>query len=881
MNEQTRSVAIIIILGMCTFALYLITGPDWSDNEPVLYAENEQSPWLEAQVHNQIVYFLRESPHQIDRFDLTSESWLSPIALQETPTAFAVDSDGLYVAEGDDINHYELNGANPTNMLNDPGVSVRFIVTADEYIYFHFVNGFARRIRSIDKATAVIIDSTATSRSFSSAAIAPTVDKLSVQNIDSSPRHIKQIVLHDNGTFGPLNLTPYLGLIRIGSELYTSPDETYLIDNSGAVYATGGLTITYSLAGPFIDIAFYNQQPVVLREGFVYLYDEHYREIGRQEVANSATNLFVHDDNLFVFLSSGQVVKIALADIPPAAPAPIVDPQATHFTAAALAWDEEDTLFILSREHQNIFRWSSSQRQYLTAIPLTDEAEYISFDSQNERLFVGYLSGRIATIDLDTLVEQTFANNIPPYAVNTHPTTCNISFIDDHILICSRVAWTTYQVDGLVNHRYMVFPRSIMLAEHYAWYDAYRRFYFTRYAYGNTYLSWVEVDTSGNYSWPPTNLQFNGVLFNAPMQVDQPQNTLLLGSGHIIDLETPAVTGMLADTFDHATLLNGFLVSQKTISSDGSQVTRWNADYQIMATSAVPGTSLQLLTTPDNQILSVTEWLGRPFFTIWDENLNIVYQDSYETVHLPLTFNNYCSDFYDDFSNPNRGWFVGENPIVKTAYIDDEYQVLNKVGGYINLLFAPSCPVPNYAVSVDARWVGTPGNSYGLLFGLTEDGAEFYIADVNTDLQMYRVMRYRNGQLQTIVGPHESIHIQPGTAVNNLRVFVGMPSQTPRLFINDVDHGFIYEPIGSGTRVGLVASGYQGQNNADARFDNFVFRRSASAFETASTPDIVLEPEELLTESWSIELGEPIWLSPDTGSISIPVLPAWPTTDSD
>lgn len=375
MNKRIRPVAALIVLGTFVFAIYLVVMSDWGRNQ-ALHAEAEESPWLDAQVHNGIVYLLRESPPQIQRFALNTETWLTPIALQETPTAFAVDSDGLYVAEGDDVNHYELNGANPTNIINDPEISVRFIIPADEYIYLYSIQSLG--LVSIDKTTAVIIDTFPpfSSRSYNSAAIAPTVDKLFVQYMGLSPRNIMQIVLNNNGTFGPSKRTPYHGLIRIGSEVYTSPDETYLIDNSGAVYATDSLSITHSLPNSFTDIAFYNQQPVVLREGFVYLYDETYLEIGRQAVADSATNLFVQGDNLFVFSSSGQVAKIPVADIPPAAPAPIVDPQATHFTAAAFAWDEEDTLFILSREHQNIFRWSPSQRQYLTSIPLTGEAEY-------------------------------------------------------------------------------------------------------------------------------------------------------------------------------------------------------------------------------------------------------------------------------------------------------------------------------------------------------------------------------------------------------------------------------------------------------------------------------------------------------------------------
>lgn len=138
------------------------------------------------------------------------------------------------------------------------------------------------------------------------------------------------------------------------------------------------------------------------------------------------------------------------------------------------------------------------------------------------------------------------------------------------------------------------------------------------------------------------------------------------------------------------------------------------------------------------------------------------------TIYLPITLRDSCHGFFDNFSNPESGWGEGEDESVRNEYLDGEYRILTKDDEYIYFFYAPTCDRQNYVVEVDARWVGTPGLSYGLIFGYTGTGAQMYIFDVNTDFTVYALYRFDDGY--EIVPPTYSPAVNGGTASNHLKV---------------------------------------------------------------------------------------------------------------
>jgi uncharacterized repeat protein (TIGR01451 family) len=187
-------------------------------------------------------------------------------------------------------------------------------------------------------------------------------------------------------------------------------------------------------------------------------------------------------------------------------------------------------------------------------------------------------------------------------------------------------------------------------------------------------------------------------------------------------------------------------------------------------------------------------------------------------VYLPTCTRNYCycPDFFDDFSNPASGWEVTDDAYVRTEYVNGEYRILTKRAGYVYLFRAPTCDRHDYVVEVDARWVGTPGDSYGLVFGLTGDFSRFYTFRMNTDTGWWELRQWPDGYAASAF----SSAINSGTASNHLKVTRRL-SEIELEVNGTVVHTGGDDTMDDWTGAGLVSSPYDDTPTSDARFDNF------------------------------------------------------------
>jgi hypothetical protein len=196
------------------------------------------------------------------------------------------------------------------------------------------------------------------------------------------------------------------------------------------------------------------------------------------------------------------------------------------------------------------------------------------------------------------------------------------------------------------------------------------------------------------------------------------------------------------------------------------------------------------------------------------------YQGEFHQMALPLCLTNYCSDFYDDFSDPSSGWEAGEDKYVRFGYLNGEYQIVSKKSGYFYLFDSPSCERVNYIVEVDARWVGKTGNSYGIVFGISGNFDRYYLFEINTDYQMFRLLYHGEAGWDVIIAPENSGSVQSGNATNHLKV--AREGNNIGLWINGVKERTVFDNRISGpTKAGIVSSPYSNRSTSDARFDNF------------------------------------------------------------
>lgn len=194
-------------------------------------------------------------------------------------------------------------------------------------------------------------------------------------------------------------------------------------------------------------------------------------------------------------------------------------------------------------------------------------------------------------------------------------------------------------------------------------------------------------------------------------------------------------------------------------------------------------------------------------------------------VYLPITFPYYCPDYYDDFSNPASEWYVGDDGYARFEYLHGEYRILSK-DIFDNHSDAPSCARDNYTVEVDARWVGISGESYGIVFGLTENLDEFYLFEVSPDYQDFALYRFDGYDYLTIIPYTYSPFINNGFSSNQIKITRNRYQIT--LGVNGIVLGTWTDAniIGE-TYAGIFSLAYIEDPISDARFDNFSIRSLA------------------------------------------------------
>ena len=195
-------------------------------------------------------------------------------------------------------------------------------------------------------------------------------------------------------------------------------------------------------------------------------------------------------------------------------------------------------------------------------------------------------------------------------------------------------------------------------------------------------------------------------------------------------------------------------------------------------------------------------------------------------VFLPCIYKDYCSfQYFDDFSNPDSGWKIGNHPNLMYGYLDGEYQIIIR-----NLnsswLVTPNLVLPaNYRIEVDAYGYALSAGqgSYGLVFGtrfgkdkITYETYEFLVAPDQTFTLEKRTM---DGTLSKLITwTYSNVINESGS--NHLRV--DRVGTFIRLYVNGVQVANVNDAsfAGTGRDAGLQVYSYD-IAAVIARFDNF------------------------------------------------------------
>lgn len=105
-----------------------------------------------------------------------------------------------------------------------------------------------------------------------------------------------------------------------------------------------------------------------------------------------------------------EVTEVPLADFSVAQPGEPVDPAGLAYTSDEFEYDEADgIIYLLSKLHVSIFRWSVTEQRYLTSIPLTVVPKFLSLDADADVIYLADDDGKIKKLPLYSLVESHIA----------------------------------------------------------------------------------------------------------------------------------------------------------------------------------------------------------------------------------------------------------------------------------------------------------------------------------------------------------------------------------------------------------------------------------------------------------------------------------------
>jgi len=586
--------------------------------------------------HGDIGYFLNANPPRLERYDIPHEAWLSPVLLADSdggPTAGLVDDDGIYVAYDKAVYRYDADGGGRTHVLNaqDPVIALH---SDGNLLFVNHTAGLYARFISVNKTTNTIVDTFENYvDSVRGSSIARGVNRIFGRTQGISPSDISYVAYDDNGNFTGGGASPYHGDYPGASITWVFPNDGKVVDNSGTIYSTSGLTRMASFGSSITDIDFFGDDvPIILSGDKLTAYTSGILPAGSTTLDGSPSEIFVNDTNVITFtpdatLPSGfRAATVPLSELDAPTPGEPVDPVGLPFTPDKIERSADGDVLLYSKTHQSIFRWDPATRSYSATIPLVGTAEFMAYSAVTDTAYLAYESGLINQIRLGaanpaevpfailpdnpiglaTCGEYVFAAD-PSGAWCTHYT-----FAPDGTLVDS-VDWNYY-------------------SREYIWSSANQKMYFFRDDTSPNDLLSEEIHADGGIGGKMDSPLHTSTGFSHPIRVAPDGSVVVLGSGMIHDATSLArQTLALANSISDAAWLGRQLYTVRGIAGT-TQYQRWaEPTYALERTVQTTGNPHALLAIAEDRLLGITiDSRGIPVFTVMNGNLD-------EAEYLGLT----------------------------------------------------------------------------------------------------------------------------------------------------------------------------------------------------------------------------------------------------
>jgi len=610
--------------------------------------------WIDSKQQGNLVYFLYDSPAVIKRYDLNLEAFISDLTFGNSDaTAFHVDSDGLYIAFNRNLSRYSLSGTNGISLGNSDA-TISEIIASSSAVYA----AYSDNLMSIRKSDNTLIETKDFFYRMNGLSYSPLKGRLYARNVGISPSDILYINLPADGSFNNNHPdqtdSPYHGDYPNASETYLFPDEQRVVDNSGIIYTTDGLSYIGSFAGSFQDISFYENLPIILRDGELVSYSASNIETGSHAYPDQidVKKIIVNNDQVFGFYESGfaqlSAIKTPIDDLDPDQPGEPINPIGLEYDPDHMIMGDDGVIYILSRSNMSVFRWSIQSQQYLSTIPLIGVPDYFAYSAENQALYFAYGMGKITKIALDDQFEETTFVNLPSPPLGLATAGQYIFAVDPSGAWFSH--WTFSPNGELISQK--EWNRS---SKEFIWNSTNRRMYHFRDGTSPNDLHWEEIRNDGTLGDGGDSPYHSSTGIVYPIRVAPDGSAVVLGSGRVYDGITLSQVSSLSNNIYDAIWYQGKLFTLK--ADDTSTVLQeWDpsANYSLSDETSFSGPPIRLLNVSafsKNWTIIVSEVANKPHFRVIENGSDNDYDNdsvNNDEDNCPYVSNPLQEDFDDN-----------------------------------------------------------------------------------------------------------------------------------------------------------------------------------------------------------------------------------------
>jgi hypothetical protein len=570
------------------------------------------APWVEDRVFDDVVYFLYTHPARFERFDLDTASWLPTIALPQTPTAFDIDQDGIYLAlRSGQVSRFDHYGDHevPLAMFSDEPATLMVI---GDVLYVHYRSP-DDEIDSIIKWTGVPIDHSSVHYWMRGLCPAPSLGRI-FANLESRPGYIQ---LGPYGLLGD-DIRSHFSSVNLSDSQATwlFPDATLVAYESGHIISTDDLAAVSDFGGEIDGLDFYGDDPIVLRDDTLIAYSPALLRTGEVPLGLTARRFYIHDGTIVVFHLGPTGIETLWTPVAALNPYPAgqpIDPAGLSFTPDDVAMDQRNTIYLLNRTFKSIFRFSMDSGTYLETIStMGARPRMITFSTTDDRLFIGYEDGAIGMVQLSPTGE---AGAETPFT-SAPATLRGLTTAGEFLFTAGGPSDATVQTHD--SNGAVISDGGFRTgASGYRWAPVTRRMYRIDTAYEQ--LHFDPIGPGGVIGAEVVSPWSSSI--RTPIHINPDGTRVLLGSGAIFDGSSLTQVDALGASHLDAIWQGDEIVTLRD-DNDNSLLRVYAPDLTISTERTVSGAPYRILPDGMNFVLLNFNSAGRPTYSRWNLDLD-------------------------------------------------------------------------------------------------------------------------------------------------------------------------------------------------------------------------------------------------------------------